>query len=114
MNARDYLETIYIWNDKALGPDIAGTTGINLQGYYPRIKALNEQIEDKNEILINTAKDIVQYKAELEVATAGADAASRGLEQVREDFKALTKVEFPTKGTGLTGKLAELSKHLDV
>ena len=111
MNARDYLETIYIWNDKALGPDIAGTIGLNLQGYYPRIKALNEQIEEKNEILINTAKDIVQYRAELEVATAGVDAASNGLEQVREDFEALTKVGFPTDKAPLS---EELGKRPDV
>jgi predicted nucleic acid-binding Zn-ribbon protein len=96
MNARDYLETIYIWNNDAVGPDIAGTTGINLQGYYPRIKALNEKLEERNEVLTNTAKDLVQYKAELETATAGMDAASSGLEQVREDFLALTKREFPT------------------
>jgi uncharacterized phage infection (PIP) family protein YhgE len=111
MNARDYLDTIYIWNDNAVGPDIAGTTGLNLQGYYPRVKALNEQIEEKNEILLNTAKDIVQYKAELEVATAGVDAASSGLEQVREDFKALTKIDFPTETTPLS---EELGKRLDV
>jgi hypothetical protein len=115
MNARDYLETIYIWNNKAAGPDIAETTGINLQGYYPRIKALNEKLEERNEVLVNTAKDLVQYKAELETATAGMDAATSGLEQVKEDFLALTKREFPTEDKPLVDETdSEMTGRTDV
>lgn len=88
LDARDYFETTYV-QDGALGPDVGGK-GLNLNGYFPRIKGLNNLIEEKNEILSNTAKDLTQYKAKLKVAEAGEEAAISGAEQAEEDFLSLT------------------------
>lgn len=89
LNPTSYLNTMYVING-AEGPDIPDSQKTyNLQGYFPRIKNLNNLIQDKNEILINTAKDLTKYKADLEVAEAGYDAANSGIQQTRDDFEAL-------------------------
>jgi hypothetical protein len=66
--------------DGAEGPDAGEEESYNLQGYFPRIKALNNKIQEKNEFLLSTAKDLTKYKAELEVAEAGYEAALSGIE----------------------------------
>lgn len=76
-------ETI-VWSDPI------SYDSINLSGYFVRLKALNEEIQEQNEILINTAKDITKYKADLEIAESGHEAALAGLEEVMEDFFLLT------------------------
>ena len=62
----------------------------NLQGYFPRIKALNNKIQAESELLANIAQDLTKYKADLAVADAGFKAATSGIEEVREDFLLLT------------------------
>lgn len=84
LNLDDYLQTVY------LGENTEG----GLNGYFPRIKALNVQIEDKNASLINIAQDLTKYKAELEVASAGLTAAISGIEEIEEDFESLTGVRI--------------------
>ena len=97
MDARQYLDTLYVI-DGAQGPDSAiWTSGVdsgtlNLQGYFPRIKALNNKIKTESELLTNIAQDLTKYKADLAVAEAGLDAATSGIEEVREDFLLLTGV----------------------
>jgi hypothetical protein len=101
MDAREYLDTLYVI-DGAVGPDYrlwydGGNPGPvsymaepNLQGYFPRIKALNNAIQTESELLANIAQDLTQYKADLAVAEAELDAATSGIEEVREDFLLLT------------------------
>ena len=97
MDDRNYLDTLYVI-DGAEGPDNGiWTSGVsdgtlNLQGYFPRIKALNNKIQAESELLANIAQDLTQYKADLAVAGAGLDAANAGIEEVREDFLLLTGV----------------------
>lgn len=88
LNAKDYLETTYV-QDEASGSDVGGGT-LNLNGYFPRIKRLNNLIEEKSEILSNTAKDLTQYKAKLKMAETGEEAAISGTEQAEEDFLSFT------------------------
>jgi hypothetical protein len=102
LNSRDYLDTLYVI-DGAKGPDYklwpisGGSEGyliqkdtkdniINLQGYFPRIKAINNRIKDESELLANISQDLTKYKADLEIAEAGFDSANSGIEQTREDF----------------------------
>lgn len=97
LNADDYLNTMYVINgakggDVGTAPNANGEVEYNLQGYFPRIRAINKEIEEESELLINTAKDLTQYKAEYEVADAGYKAANSGIQQVREDFESLIGV----------------------
>lgn len=101
----NYLNTMYVVDGQS-GPDVNSGTEYNLQGYFPRIKALNNLIQEQNEILINTAKDLTQYKAELETAEAGKEAANSGVEQTRDDFEALTGVPIDQISVD---KIAEVS-----
>jgi hypothetical protein len=101
MNDREYLDTLYVIDD-AKGPDyllwydgdnpgpITNNNTPNLQGYFPRIKALNNKIQTESELLVNIAQDLTKYKADLAVAEAGLEAATSGIEEVREDFLLLT------------------------
>ena len=71
MSAREYLDTMYTV-DNAEGKDINEShSSTNLNGYFPRIKTLNNSILAKNQLLVNAATDLTQDKAELEVASAG-------------------------------------------
>jgi phage minor structural protein len=106
MNDREYLDTLYaldktidgvteyaygedyeIWNGEVLSTE---NNPLNLQGYFPRIKTLNNKIQTESELLANIAQDLTKYKADLAVAEAGLDAATSGIEEVREDFLLLT------------------------
>lgn len=107
MNDREYLDTLYaldktiegidyyaygedcaIWEGEVFAP--TKTNPLNLQGYFPRIKALNNKIQTESELLTNIAQDLTKYKADLAVAEAGLDAATSGIEEVREEFLLLT------------------------
>lgn len=81
MSARDYLETTYVVYNKNLD---------GIQGYFPRIRDLNIQIQKDNDTLLNLSKDLVQISAELEVATVGAKAALDGIEETDEQIRFLT------------------------
>ena len=54
---------------------------------------------------------MVQYNAKLETASAGLEAAISGIEQTRDNFKALTKTELTL---GIDELEDELSKRTDV
>lgn len=93
LNARDFLEEIYITSG-AVGPDLGNGAEYNLRGYYSRIKNLNKKIQDENDVLINIAKDITQYKADLEIAESGYEAAVSGIQEVQDSFKKLTNQDI--------------------
>lgn len=82
MSARDYLETTYV--EKTNEPEDS------VQGYFPRIRDYNIQIQKDNDILLNLSKDLVQINAELEVATVGYEAALDGIEETNEQIRFLT------------------------
>jgi hypothetical protein len=63
---------------------------VKIPGYFGRLKALNRKITDQNELLINTAKDLTQYKAKYEIAKSGLEAAESGIEKVYADYEFLT------------------------
>jgi hypothetical protein len=75
------------------------TDPLNLQGYFPRIKALNNKIQTESELLTNIAQDLTKYKADLAVAEAGLDAATSGIKEVREDFLLLTGIPIDMLST---------------
>lgn len=100
-----YSKNIYHKELVEAGPDIAGTpcatpkehgqdghNCYNLQNYFNRIKNLNVKIQDINDIIIPKQNELLKLKADLAVQEGLRDAALEGLEEVREDFQALTGV----------------------
>jgi hypothetical protein len=78
------------YNDVLYDP--TGVTGLN--GYFPRLKGLNEYMTYWNKNLLTNYSDLTQYKAKLAVAEAGAQAAISGIEEVRERFRRQFGVEI--------------------
>lgn len=94
LEADKYLNELY-YTEEAQGPDIPGyenetTTPTNIQGYFPRLKKLNNQLTDINEKMSGLSQELLQLKAEKEVADAAYEAAESGIEQTSEDFEILT------------------------
>ena len=87
LKAKDYLNTLYVY-DGASGDDILEGEEYNLKGYFPRIKAINQQIDARNEIILNLSKDITSLSAKFQIAQAGYKAAQGGLEQCNYKFQA--------------------------
>jgi hypothetical protein len=108
MDTNDFLDTVYyidgaqgkdgeLWkikNDEGALIDGYVTTDdtYNLNGYYQRIKKINDAILPINEELIGLNADLLEKKAKLEVEEATYEASVTGIEQVREDFVALTGI----------------------
>lgn len=74
-------DSSYIINEKA---------ETNIKGYFPRLKALNNQLVEINEQMSGLSQELLQLKAEREVAEATYEAAESGIEQTSEDFETLT------------------------
>jgi hypothetical protein len=101
MGAEEYLHTNYYLTG-GQGPDyelwassggyVTQASEPNLNGYFPRLKKINEAIIPINKEIIGLNSDLVQRRAELEVAKAEKEAALSGIETTREDFLALTGV----------------------
>lgn len=98
MDTKDFLDTVY-YIDGAQGKDgelwdgyVTTDNTYNLNGYYPRIKKINDAILPINEELIGLNADLLEKKARLEVEEATYEASITGIEQVREDFVALTGI----------------------
>ena len=101
MDVNNYLTTNYYLDD-AVGNDAAlwtgeitapsGTQQTNINGYFPRLKKINDAILPLNEEVIGLSADLVQEEAKKEVAEAQKEAALDGIEQTRLDFHALTGV----------------------
>lgn len=87
-----YLEDVYVV-DGAIGKDInEDHEEWNSKGYLPRIKALNVEIQNNNELFVQISQDLTQALAELEVASAGLAAATEGIEESEEELRFLTKM----------------------
>ena len=91
MDAKDFFNTNYEL-DGAIGPDLNNSTEYNLNGYFPRIKTINDQLLPINEEIIGLQSDLVKKKADFEVAKSTYEAATSTIETIREDFSALTGV----------------------
>jgi hypothetical protein len=94
MNDDDYFNTVYhltgatgrdaeLWSDTKKVVDSATYT---LNGYYLRVKKINDTIIPINQTLIDLNKDLLEKKAKLSVEEATYEASVNGIEQVREDF----------------------------
>lgn len=62
----------------------------NINGYFIRLKELNNKISPLNQQIIGVTADLVKEKAQLEVAETTIEAAASGIENTREDFRTLT------------------------
>lgn len=102
LKADDYLNELY-YTAGASGLDIEYqrykedpsykieyNTDTNIKGYFPRLKALNNQLVEINEQMSGLSQELLQLKAEREVAEATYEAAESGIEQISEDFETLT------------------------
>lgn len=126
MNASEYLKSNYVL-DGAKGEDASlwkssaitwDGTSTNLQGYFPRLKAINNILKKETDLLLNAAKDLTQYEAEYEIADAGYLAAKSGIEEVREKFELLTNQSIDnlsgidTERTDIAKLLREYAEYL--
>ena len=113
IDLESYLKTIYQLVDSsgstvkyAAGKDAAlwnvsnsshtfmvDSDNYNILGYYPRLKKINDAIEPLNKEIIGLRSDLLQRKAELDVANATYEAATEGLEETANDFFTLTGVQ---------------------
>lgn len=119
MDPSDYLNTVYYPNG-AIGPDAElwnDTSEVEvseyedwrdttLNGYYQRVKRINDTLLPINEEIIGYSTDLVKKKAELEVAEATKEAATEGIEQTAENFLALTGV-YPEEAQ--TGQITSIT-----
>jgi hypothetical protein len=112
MNATDYVNTLYKL-DGANGKDInENYTTYNLNGYFPRLRAINDKIIIENEKLSGIAIELLKYKANFDVSDAAHAAAVSGIQEVTDDLLALTK-EKSIKGVlDLKEKSTEVEKYL--
>lgn len=98
MDANDYLNTVY-YIDGAKGEDaelwkgqVLPSEDYNLNGYYSRIKKINDTLLPITEEISGLNIDLLRKQSQLEVEEATYEASTQGIEQVREDFRALTGV----------------------
>lgn len=85
------------WPTTAQTVEISGIQIIykdTLDGYYPRLKALNNLLLPINQSIIDLNTDLTTLRAEEAVEEGLYYAAKEGIEEVREDFKTLTNVEI--------------------
>jgi hypothetical protein len=95
MNAHDYIDTMYKI-DGAEGPDIGDATSYNIQGYFPRIRAINDQLLDKIDEEIALKQRLLKLNSDLEVQKAKQSAAASGMEEASESYFQMTGVR-PTE-----------------
>ena len=116
MKADEYLTTNY-YMTSAAGPDSAlwknneviNSTTFNLNGYFPRLKKINEAIIPLNQEIIGLNADLVKENAKKEVAEAEIEASLSGIEQTRLDFHALTGVYPEDAQDGTIGSVENIN-----
>lgn len=95
--AKAYGGDAELWESKEGGYTdvrfpVTGEEDYSLNGYFLRVKKINQALEPIGQELAELNTDLVQRKAELEVAQATLSAATEGIERVKNDFAALTGV----------------------
>ena len=98
MDVDEYLNKAYNLAD-AQGPDgelwderVTTNESYNLNGYFHRLKKINDTLLPLNEDLIGVRADLLERRAEKEVVDNTIEAAETSIEQVRKDFKQLIGV----------------------
>lgn len=109
MNTHDYIDTMYKI-DGAEGPDVDDTPSYNIQGYFPRIRTINDQLLDKIDEEIVLKQRLLKLNSDLEVQKAKQSAAASGMEEASESYFQMTGVR-PTEL--VNGKVAINSITLD-
>ena len=71
----------------------------NLQGYFPRIAAINRNLINKSELAANLKAELLELEADLEIQKTKLSAAISGMEESAESFRTLTGVD-PTELVG--------------
>jgi hypothetical protein len=82
----------------------------NLKGYFPRIRAINNQLLSKVDVEVSTKQELLTLNAELEVQKAKQFAAASGMEESSENYLQMTGV-YPTEL--VDGKVSISSIELD-
>jgi hypothetical protein len=116
MKADEYLTTNY-YMTSAEGPDsalwknneVTNSTTFNLNGYFPRLKKINEAIIPLNQEIIGLNADLVKENAKKEVAEAEIEASLSDIEQTRLDFHALTGVYPEDAQDGTIGSVSNIN-----
>lgn len=99
LDARDYIDEVYDMTG-AEGKDRDETHArYNLQGYFPRVKAINNKIIPINEEIIGLSTDLNTLNADKAVEENMLKAANEGIVEVREDFFTLTGLEIDAINT---------------
>ena len=117
MDSQEYFTTNYYLNgaqgkDATLWDGQVADGDFNLNGYFLRIKKINEAIKPISEQLSNLSLEIIKVKEQIEVATAGREAAMSGLETTRGDFFALTGA-YPEKPVGVNLERPDVKKYFN-
>lgn len=105
LSPQSYLNTLYSYDCtnslgekvQAYGLDIPnspkddeGKTITNIYGYYPRLRKLNDAIEELNQKLIGAYLALTNLQAEYEIARATKQSSSQSLEETLFNFQQLT------------------------
>lgn len=110
MDKDEYLELCYS-TDGQKGPDVSDEDKTyNLNGYYNRIKVLNEKLRDENNTLNNMAADLSELSANYQSAQAQYNAATAAMEEQMNTYAGFTPL-FPDNMTRviLQPKLGEIT-----
>ena len=102
MDREEFLKHTYVINNKAKGRDLDPEHELfTLQGYFPRVKNLNVQIDALSEVMSAVAQELVKNTADLEVARAGRISAQSGKEDASFNYKKLCGVSLENAKMGI-------------
>lgn len=94
LSSTDWNTSIYDLSG-AEGPDIPNSSDSpNSNGYYIRLRALNEKINRNNAIIANQTVTLAQAQADITLYSNGLAAASDSFEEAQKNFKELTGYEY--------------------
>lgn len=94
MDVNDYLDTVYYY-EGARGADLdAEEQEWTINGYYPRIRELNNQILDLNKEYINISEDYTILMQNYTIAEAGMNSATTNMENIEQSFSDYTGINF--------------------
>lgn len=90
LNARDHLDSLYSLNG-AQGEDIPNSTeGTNCLGYYPRMRALNDKMDEVIEQSTNCNNGLITLKARAEVQKQKKKAAESECAEAADTYQKIT------------------------
>lgn len=90
LNARDHLDSLYSLNG-AQGEDIPNSTeGTNCLGYYPRMRALNDKMDEIIEQSTNCNNGLITLKAKAEVQKQKKKAAESECAEAADTYQKIT------------------------